>query len=199
MAAKLQYIEPQLLKLMAESFVVFEDTYSRIPTSPTVENYADADTETIYQTFLDTVVSPYSEYIVATEFLDLDGNGIDELIIYDWGASANCGIEIFTIENGEVCSFYTGINAITGYEGNGKALAPPSVNAVDHGFWGLPSSYAARTDTLLWFNPCTFTNGHVLYSMNGSEFHTSEDYYYFTSDEHGYDAHQKYRRDDQLV
>lgn len=60
------------------------------------------------QTFLDTVVAPYADYIVATEYLDLDGNGITELILYDWGASANCGIEISTIENGEVRSFSTG-------------------------------------------------------------------------------------------
>lgn len=178
-------IEPQLLKLMAESFVVFEDTYSRIPTSPTVENYSNADTETIWLNFLDTVVSPYSDYVVATEFLDLDGNSIDELLIYNWGASANCGIEIFTIENGKVRSFSTTTNAITHYSGEPKSLAPPSANAVNYSFWGLPTSYSDRSDTILWFTPCTGRNGHVLYSMNGSDVHTSEDYYYFTSDANG--------------
>jgi len=152
-----------------------------------VDGEDTVDTVAIWQTFLDTVVSPYSEYIVATEFLDLDGNGVDELIIYNWGASASCGIEIFTIENREVRSFSTGTNGITHYSGKGKSLAPPAANAVDFGFWGLPTSYADRSDTVLWFVPCDSRkrNGHVLYSMNGSDVHTSEDYYYFTTDANG--------------
>jgi len=146
-----------------------------------------SDPTTIWQTFLDTVVSPYSDYVVTHEFLDLDGNGIDELIIYDWGASASCGIEIFTIENGEVRSFSTGTNGITHYSEEAKSLAPPSANANAYSFWGLPTSYADRSDTVLWFVPCDSRkrNGHVLYSMNGSDVHTSEDYYCFTSDENG--------------
>lgn len=148
---------------------------------------ASDDPDTIWQTFLDTVISPYSEYIVATEYLDLDGNGIDELIIYNWGASANCGIEIFTIENGEVRSFSTGTNGITHYSEEAKSLASPSANANAYSFWGLPTSYSDRSDTVLWFVPCDYRkrNGYVLYSMNGSDVYTSEDYYYFTSDENG--------------
>ena len=151
----------------------------------TMHTAASADPDTLYQTFLDTVISPYSDYIVTHEFLDLDGNGIDELIIYDWGASANCGIEIFTIENGEVRSFSTTTSGVTHYSGEPKSLAPPSANAVNYSFWGLPTSYSDKTDVILWFNPCTGRNGHVLYSMNGSDVHTSEDYYYFTSDANG--------------
>ncbi|MBR4961486.1 MAG: hypothetical protein IKY52_11370, partial [Clostridia bacterium] len=146
-----------------------------------------ADPAAIWQTFLDTVVAPYEDYIVTTEYLDLDGNGIDELLIYDWGASANCGIEIFTIENGEVRSFSTGTNGITHYSEEAKSLASPSTNANAYSFWGLPTSYADRSDTVLWFVPCDYRkqNGYVLYSMNGSDVHTSEDYYCFTSDENG--------------
>ncbi|MBQ8332873.1 MAG: hypothetical protein IJX93_03775, partial [Clostridia bacterium] len=148
------------------------------------EEYFDPDA--LWQTFVTDVLAPYQDYIVSTEFLDLDGNGIDELIVYDWGASANTGIEIFTIENGEVRSFYTGTNVITYGDGTGaKSLAPPSVNAVDYGFAGLPSSYSNKSDVILWFTPCTGRNGHILYSQNGSDVHTSEDYYYFTSDANG--------------
>ena len=144
------------------------------------------DYDALWQTFVTDVLAPYQDYIVSTEFLDLDGNGIDELIVYDWGASANTGIENFTIENGEVRSFYTGTNVITYGDGTGaKSLAPPSVNAVDYGFAGLPSSYSNKSDVILWFTPCTGRNGHILYSQNGSDVHTSEDYYYFTSDANG--------------
>ncbi|MBR3997345.1 MAG: hypothetical protein IKI93_03270, partial [Clostridia bacterium] len=162
-------------------------TIEKVGNDNIAPSVSTVDPDTIWQTFRDTVVSPYSEYIVATEYLDLDGNGIDELIIYDWGASASCGIEIFTIENGEVRSFSTGTNGITHYSEEAKSLAPPSANADAYSFWGLPTSYADRSDTVLWFVPCDYRkrNGHVLYSMNGSDVHTSEDYYYFTSDENG--------------
>jgi len=58
---------------------------------------------------------------------------------------------------------------------------------VNYSFWGLPTSYSDRSDIVLWFVPCDYRkrNGHVLYSMNGSDVHTSEDYYYFTTDANG--------------
>ena len=155
--------------------------------SPDGKLSGTVDANSIYQIFLNTVVAPYEEYIVSKEFLDLDGNSIPELILYDWGASANYGIEIFTIENGEVCSFFTGTNVITYYSDTGaKSLAPPSINANEHVFWGIPTSRNnGWQNTQLWFRQCEGVKGHVLYSMNGSEFHTSENYYYFTSDENG--------------
>ncbi len=141
----------------------------------------------LYEEFITEKLTPFESYMVAMEYIDLDGNGIDELIVYDWGASANYGIEIFTVEEGEVRSFSTETNVITRYEGNAQALAPPSKNANDYVFWGVPTSHNNGFQHVqLWFVPCEFVNGHVLYSMNGSEFHTSEDYYYFTSDENGY-------------
>jgi len=146
-----------------------------------------ADPAQLYEAFITEKLTPFESYMVAMEYIDLDGNGIDELIVYDWGASANYGIEIFTVEDGEVRSFSTETNVITRYEGNAQALAPPSKNANDYVFWGVPTSHNNGFQPVqLWFVPCDFVNGHVLYSMNGSEFHTSEDYYYFTSDENGY-------------
>ncbi len=142
----------------------------------------DNNPKLLWQNFLDDVLAPYQEYIVATEFLDLDENGIDELIVYDWGASANCGVEIFTIENGEVRSFYTGTNAITHFDGNGaKVLAPPSVYAADQPFWGMQTSNNnGKTKVPLWFQPCKGVRGHILYSHNGSSTHSTDDYFYFT-------------------
>lgn len=137
--------------------------------------------DTIWQTFLDTVVSPYSEYISSHEFLDLDGNGIDELILYDYGMGVG---EIFTIENGEVRSFYTGEHILTHYSDDRKALAPPSLGAGEYVF------YASRTPTdeskawaKNWFVPSPAAGGYVLYSTYGHTTSRTDQYFHFYSGE----------------
>ena len=135
----------------------------------------------IYRTFLDTVVAPYENYIASHEFLDLDGNGIDELILYDLGMGVG---EIFTIEGGEVRSLYTGDHILTHYSDDRKALAPPSLGAGEYVF------YASRTPEDVskaryknWFVPSPTTGGYVLYSTYGNTVSRNDHYYYFYSGE----------------
>ena len=142
---------------------------------------ASDDPAAIWQTFLDTVVSPYSEYISSYEFLDLDGNGIAELIVYDLGMGVG---EIFTIENGEVRSFYTGEHILTHYSDDRKALAPPSLGAGEYVF------YASRTPTdesrawaKNWFVPSPAAGGYVLYSTYGHTTSRTDQYFRFYSGE----------------
>lgn len=137
----------------------------------------------IYRTFLDTVVAPYTEYIGAMEYIDLDGNNIDELILYSRNAGVSSAAEIYTIEDGEVCSFSnSGISVITTGSDAPKALAKPSKNANDFRFFGLPSSSENRQ--MLSFQPC-FYGGvpyTILCSYNEHETMKSTVYYSFTRD-----------------
>ncbi len=137
----------------------------------------------IYRTFLDTVIAPYTEYIASMEYIDLDGNNIDELILYSRNAGVSSAAEIYTIEDGEVCSFSnSGISVITTGSDAPKALAKPSRNANDFRFFGLPTSSENRQ--MLSFQPC-FYGGvpyTILCSYNEHETMKSTIYYSFTRD-----------------
>ena len=124
-------IEPQVLRLMAESFVVFGSASDHSVRFSAEDEIVLTDPDTVWQNFLDNVVAPYSDYIVATEFLDLDGNGIDELLLYDLG---NGICEIYTIEGGEVKCLYNGTSLLTIYSDNPTALASPSLGAGEYVF-----------------------------------------------------------------
>jgi hypothetical protein len=143
---------------------------------------ASADPAAIYQTFLDTVVSPYSEYIVATEFLDLDGNGIEELLLFDFG---NGICEIYTIEGGEVkclsaCQQGSGHSLLTIYHDNPTMLAPPSLGAGEYVFYasGTPED-VSKTRYKNWFIPSPKTGGYVLYSTYRHTKSRTDQYFHF--------------------
>ena len=117
------------------------------------------------------------------EYIDLDGNNIDELILYSRNAGVSSAAEIYTIEDGEVCSFSnSGISVITTGSDAPKALAKPSRNANDFRFFGLPSS--SENHQMLSFQPC-FYGGvphTILCSYNEPENMKSTVYYSFTRD-----------------
>lgn len=129
----------------------------------------------LYQTFIGDVLEADADYyssVIGTEYLDLDANGTPELIVYDSGASANWGINIFTIEKGKVYRF-TGTNGA-------EALAEPSRNAVDYGYWGVGAAFVK--DKWLSFRECTTgACGYLLYSYNAAETWYSAAYYSFSN------------------
>lgn len=137
--------------------------------------------DTIWQTFLDTVVAPYENYLASHEFLDLDGNGITELILYDYGMGVG---EIFTIEGGEVRSLYTGDHILTHYSDDRKALAPPSLGAGEYVLYasGTPED-VTKTWCKNWFIPSPLTGGYVLYSTYGNTTGRTDQYFHFYSGE----------------
>ena len=139
----------------------------------------------LYIHFIDTFLAPYEEYMTGKEYLDLDENGIPELIVYNWGAGANWGIDIFTVENREIRSFSTEPEGITKYSDIPPVkLADPSTNAVSYTFNGVPTNH--NTNKWIKFMKCTTdVKGYLLYSHNGNELWQNAEYYLFTSDDEG--------------
>ena len=142
--------------------------------------------DTIWQTFLDTVVAPYEENISSKEFLDLDGNGIEELLLFDLG---NGICEIYTIEGGDVRCLYTGQQGsghslLTIYHDNPTMLAPPSLGAGEYVFYasGTPED-VSKTRYKNWFIPSPKTGGYVLYSTYGNTVSRTDQYFHFYSGE----------------
>jgi len=139
------------------------------------------DADEIWQNFLDTVVAPYENYIASKEFLDLDGNGIDELLLYDLG---NGICEIFTIESGEVKALYNGTSLLTIYSDTPAILAPPSLGATDDVFYALPMPDSVTAESCKnWFVPCPISGGYILYSTYGHLRNRIDQYFYFYSGE----------------
>ena len=144
------------------------------------------DPDTIWQTFLDTVVAPYEENISSKEFLDLDGNGIEELLLFDLG---NGICEIYTIEGGEVKCLSagqqgSGHSLLTIYHDNPTMLAPPSLGAGEYVFYasGTPED-VSKTRYKNWFIPSPVTGGYVLYSTYGNTVSRTDQYVHFYSGE----------------
>ncbi len=163
------------------------------PLCPASAMYADVDgpfgivdADAIWQNFLNTVVAPYENYIASKEFLDLDGNGIDELLLYDLG---NGICEIYTIEGGEVKSLYsgqssTGASLLTIYSDNPTALAPPSLGAGEYVFYASHTPEdVTKTRYKNWFVPSPLTGGYVLYSTYGHTTSRTDQYFHFYSGE----------------
>ncbi len=145
-----------------------------------------ADPAAIWQTFLDTVVAPYENYIASREFLDLDGNGIDELLLYDLGIGI---CEIYTIEGDEVKCLSagqsgSGASLLTIYSDTPAALAPPSLGAGEYVFYASRTPQdATKTQYKNWFLPSPKTGGYVLYSTYGHTTSRTDQYFYFYSGE----------------
>lgn len=179
--------------LQAESQTVLENFMNQngiTPnlTCPASEVYApqgtgtvSADAESIYQTFLDTTVAPYMDYISSLEYNDLDGNGIPELLLYD-KAMGIC--EIYTIEGGEVKAMYNGTSLLTVYSDTSDVLAPPSLGATDEVFYASPKPDSVTDKSCKnWFVPCTVSGGFMLYSTYGHVQSRTSQYFYFYSGE----------------
>ncbi len=145
-----------------------------------------ADPDTIWQVFLDTVVAPYKENISSQEFLDLDGNGIEELLLFDLG---NGICEIYTIEGGDVRCLYTGQQGsghslLTIYHDNPTMLAPPSLGAGEYVFYASRTPEdVSKTRYKNWFVPSPSTGGYVLYSTYGNTVSRTDQYFHFYSGE----------------
>ena len=145
-----------------------------------------ADPDTIWQTFLDTVVAPYKENISSQEFLDLDGNGIEELLLFDLG---NGICEIYTIEGGEVKCLSagqqgSGHSLLTIYHDNPTMLAPPSLGAGEYVFYASRTPEdVSKTRYKNWFIPSPKTGGYVLYSTYGHTTSRTDQYFHFYSGE----------------
>lgn len=101
----------------------------------------------LYYDFYINELSKIEDYIEGISLLDLDFNGIYELIVYLPGASASGSSEIYTIEDGEVRAF------------SGRALpeevwernVPYSKNAVKGMFWAnLPSGMLKDWQIEFW-------------------------------------------------
>lgn len=92
--------------------------------------------DTLWDNFLQTL-EPYRSNIVATEFLDLDGNGSEELLVYEKGMGI---CEVFTIERGTVCSLYSGeISLCTAYSDKPKQLASLATYANETVLYATPT------------------------------------------------------------
>lgn len=87
----------EILPIDTPDFPNKEDGLAQIETEVLPD---EATVDALWAEFLKTL-QPYETYIYATEFLDLDGNGVDELLVYESGMGI---CEVFTIEDGEVRS-----------------------------------------------------------------------------------------------
>lgn len=145
----------------------------------------EATVDALWTDFLETL-TPYETYIYATEFLDLDGNGVDELLVYESGMGI---CEVFTIEDGEVRSLYSGdMSPATAYVGERKRLAPPAVNAVKDCFW---SFYGNKTKQDAFMestqvNRKTGKSQYVQFTDYGNTVDWYSNFYVFSMDPNGY-------------
>lgn len=145
----------------------------------------EATVDALWAEFLETL-QPYETYIYATEFLDLDGNGVDELLVYESGMGI---CEVFTIEDGEVRSLYSGdMSPATAYVGEQKRLAPPAVHAVENCFWsfyGNKTNQDAFTESTQ-VNRKTGKKQYVQFTDFGDIIERNSNFYVFSMDTDGY-------------
>ncbi len=138
----------------------------------------------LYGEFLATAFAPYTKLLSASEYLDLDSNGVPELILQDLAYGA---CEIYTIENGEVRAFYSGDSIFTHYSDERKPLAPPSENAKDLMFYGATTLMSS--DIQPTFLPAeeksTGRKGYMLCSVWGNDMTCNWEYYFFTQGSDG--------------
>ncbi len=144
----------------------------------------EPDLEKMYESFLKTEFAPYSTLITLKGYLDLDDNGIHELILRD---SAYGACEIYTIENGEVRGFYKSDSIFTHYSDERKPLALPSENAQDAMFYGETTTMGKNVQPTFFSaeEKSTGRRGHILCSVWGNEVNRNWIYYFFTQSENG--------------
>lgn len=77
-----------------------------LPPEPTPEPTAAADWQALYTAFLETNYTAINEIYygppIGLGFIDLDIDTVPEMILFDGGASASLGVEIFDIVDGQV-------------------------------------------------------------------------------------------------
>ncbi len=153
--------------------------------SPIGKSVETVDADAIWQNFLDTTFAPYKNMIRSSEILDLDFNGLPELLVYDRAYGA---CEIYTIENGQIRGFYTGDSIFTHYADERKPLAEPAVCADDVMYYAAPT--AAQNTPQPTFQPAVQTasgkKGYLLCSRMGmSGVKVIWDYYFFAPTDDG--------------
>lgn len=155
------------------------------PTMVEMAEEVAVDADALWAEFLETL-TPYESYVYATEFLDLDGNGVDELLVYESGMGT---CEVFTIEDGEVRSLYSGdISLATVYVGEPKRLAPASVHARNDVFY---ANYGSTTiqNTFMESTQVNRKNGkhqYVQFTDFGNVVNRYSNFYVFSMDQNGY-------------
>lgn len=155
------------------------------PTMVEMSEEVIVDADALWTDFLETL-TPYESYVYATESLDLDGNGVDELLVYESGMGT---CEVFTIEDGEVRSLYSGdFSLATAYVGEQKRLAPASANAIEDcfgSFYGNKTMQDAFMESTR-VNRKTGKHQYVQFTDYGNVTGRNSRFYVFSMDQNGY-------------